>query len=209
MLAVGGAFAIIPNISAYVQFNHGYPREALGRLYLFGGAISFLVMQLAGYLADRLKPALVALAGSVLMAIALLSGFVFDTFYLPIIVVFVIFMSAQGVRNVAVNALTSRVPAPQERAGFHSAQSAVQSLAMALGSLLSTRMLTQGPDQHLSGMPLVAGIAVVAALSAPLLLFAVQRWVVLQEQALLAEPAGRLPNSEPLLEAEPSTPGEI
>ena len=181
MLAVGGSFAVIPYISAYIQFNHGYPRDALGQLYLFGGIVSFIVMQLAGYLADRFTPALVACAGGLLMALALLTGFVFDAFYLPVVVVFMIFMSAQGIRNVAVNALTSRLPAPHERASYQSAQSAVQSLAMALGGFLATTMLHQLPNHKLAGMPQVAMLALGMGISAPLLLTVVQAMLARSE----------------------------
>lgn len=178
MLSVCGSFAVIPNISAYIQFNHGYPHAELGLLYLAGGLVSFLVMQFAGGLADRYSPALVAIGGAVVLAVALLCGFVFDHFYLPIIAVFVLFMSAQGIRNVAVNALTSRVPGPHERASYQSAQAAVQSLAMALGGIVSAYTLRQLPSHELAGMPSVALAALAMGVLAPLLLIAVQRMVV-------------------------------
>jgi MFS family permease len=35
------AFALVPNLSAYYQFNLGVPRERLGLLYMVGGALGF------------------------------------------------------------------------------------------------------------------------------------------------------------------------
>jgi predicted MFS family arabinose efflux permease len=180
--ALAGAFVLIPNISAYLQFNHGYPRQDLGVLYLIGGLVSFAVMQFAGRLADRYGPVRVVAGGTVLVSLSLLGGFVFNQFYLPIIVVFVLFMSAQGVRNVAVNALTSRVPAPHERASFQSAQSAVQNLAAALGGGLSTLLLREQPGGALQGIPAVAALALGLSICAPFLLVEVEKTVRRSEQ---------------------------
>jgi predicted MFS family arabinose efflux permease len=188
LLAVGcamaGVFALIPNISAYLQFNHAYPRNQLGVLYLVGGLVSFAIMQLAGRMSDKYGPARVVAGGTGILAISLLAGFVFGDFYLPIIVVFVLFMSAQGIRNVAVNALTSRVPEAHERASFQSAQSAVQNLAAAVGGGLSTLLLREVPQTHqLRGIPLVALLALVMSLATPILLRSVQRMVKAEELA--------------------------
>jgi predicted MFS family arabinose efflux permease len=207
MLSVGGSYAIIPNISAYLQFNHGYPRPHLELLYLVGGIVSFVMMQLAGYLTDRFGPAIVVACGALLLTLALLAGFVFNTFYLPILFVFVIFMSAQGVRNVAVNALTSRVPEPHERASFQSAQSAVQSCAMALGGFVSTLLLHQLPDHKLEGMPRVALLALSLALIAPVCLAVLQRMVVRTEAVESPLPVP-LPAPDAAAEGPPMFDGE-
>ena len=42
---MAASFLIIPNISAYVQFNLGYPRGSIGLLYFFGGIASFITMR--------------------------------------------------------------------------------------------------------------------------------------------------------------------
>jgi predicted MFS family arabinose efflux permease len=187
-LAMCGAFALIPHISAYLQFNHGYPRNQLGLLYLIGGIVSFGIMQLAGRLSDKYGSARVVAGGTAILGISLLAGFIFGHFFLPIIVVFVLFMSAQGIRNVAVNALTSRVPAPHERASFQSAQSAVQNLAAALGGGLSTLLLREVPQTHqLRGIPLVALLALVMSIATPILLRSVQRMVREEERTRAAE----------------------
>jgi predicted MFS family arabinose efflux permease len=52
-LTMFGAFLLIPHLSAYFQFNMDYPRERIGLLYLVGGAVSFVLMQLAGRSIDR------------------------------------------------------------------------------------------------------------------------------------------------------------
>jgi hypothetical protein len=85
---------------------------------------------------------------------------------------------------VAVNALTSRVPAAHERASFQSAQSAVQNFAAALGGGLSTLLLREAPATHqLIGMPRLALLALLMSVVAPALLFTVQRLVLQREAA--------------------------
>ena len=52
-VAMAGSFSIISNLSAFVQFNLGYPRDGLGVLYMAGGGVSFFSMRLAGRAVDR------------------------------------------------------------------------------------------------------------------------------------------------------------
>jgi Na+/melibiose symporter-like transporter len=82
-----------------------------------------------------------------------------------------------GVRNVSHTTLTSLVPLPHERARFLSFQSAVQHLASALAAFLSTALLTELPDQRLSGMPRVAGVNLALTAMLPFMFRAVERRV--------------------------------
>ncbi|MFN7133340.1 MAG: MFS transporter, partial [Myxococcales bacterium] len=132
--AMMGGFILIPNISAYVQQNLAYPRERLGLLYLAGGIVSFFAMRVVGRLVDRFGSFRVGTAGSLLLAGVLYVGFVDYVAGLPVMAIFVLFMLAMSFRNVAYNALTTKVPEPSERARFMSIQSAVQHLASAAGA---------------------------------------------------------------------------
>lgn len=165
-----GVFAVVPNISAYFQFNVGYPRGRLGLLYLVGGIISFFAMRLAGAAVDRRGATVVGVVGSVLMVFDLASGFIHPVRGLPVMAIFVGLMLANSVRAVAMNALTSRVPPPSERARFMSAQSAVQHLSAALGAILSARILHERPGGGLEGMPAVAFVALVLSAMLPILM---------------------------------------
>ena len=62
--SMAASFAIIPNFSAYFQFNVGYPRDGLGVLYRVGGVPSFAAMQLTGRLIDRFGSPVVAVVGT-------------------------------------------------------------------------------------------------------------------------------------------------
>ncbi|MCC7384531.1 MAG: MFS transporter [Deltaproteobacteria bacterium] len=164
------AFAIIPNLSAYLQYNLGYPREHLGLLYLVGGAVSFVTMRLVGSFVDRYGSAPVAAAGTVLFIGVLTTGFLGEHTPVPVMLLFVAFMISGSMRNVPVNTQATKVPQADERARFMSTQSAVQHFAAASGAFLGAQMLTERPDHALAGMPSVALMSAVIALPLPLLL---------------------------------------
>ncbi|WP_437948312.1 MFS transporter [Sorangium sp. So ce296] len=191
------SFLIIPNISAYVQNNLGYPRERLGLLYLAGGALSFVVMRTAGPLLDRLGAFRTSLSGAALLVAVLYAGFHAYVPGLPVLAVFVGFMTGTTICNISYSTLASKVPLPSERARFASMQSAVQHLASALAAFVSARMLRELPDGRLDGMGGVAALAIACALVfCPLLLW-IERQVALDlagraGPALPARPAGSL-----------------
>jgi predicted MFS family arabinose efflux permease len=178
LLAVGSSFlasfAVVPNLSAYFQFNAGFPRARLGVLYLAGGVVTFFSMRLAGRLVDRHGAPRVAAAATGLYVVVLAAlGFAVPGAPVPLL--FVGFMLANSTRNVAASALTTRVPSPAERARFTSAQSATQHLAASAGALLSSALLREAPGGALAGMPRVATLALLLAVALPLLLARVAR----------------------------------
>jgi predicted MFS family arabinose efflux permease len=166
-----GGFAIIPNLSAYLQENLGYPRNRLELLYFVGGIVSFVATRVAGGLVDRRGPITVMTIGTILLLADLLVGFVPARPLLPVLVVFVSFMLANATRSVAIHTLSSQVPpAASERARFLSAQSAAQHLASSLGAFLSSVMLHQRPGGGLAGMPRVALFSMALAAVVPVLM---------------------------------------
>ncbi|HWP94868.1 MAG TPA: MFS transporter [Gammaproteobacteria bacterium] len=177
-LAMIAAFLIIPNVSAFVQFNLGYPREHLGLLYLAGGALSFFAMRAGGHLTDRWGAVTVAWLGTLLLVGVLLFGFLLVPPPLPVVPMFAAFMVAMGVRGVAANTTITRVPAPHERAGFMSLNSAVQHIAAAAGAMGSSALLDAAPDGALRGVPSLAAISITLALTLPLLLARLDRRLV-------------------------------
>ena len=92
-------------------------------------------------------------------------------------------MTANPTRIVALNALTSRVPAPEERARFMSMQSAVQHLASALGAGASAWLLHERPDHSLDGMPTLALGAIALSLLLPFLVASLSRRIQARVQA--------------------------
>lgn len=198
-VAVIANFAIIPNISAYLQFNLGYPRARLGLLYLAGGLVSFGTMRLAGWMSDRYGSLVVASGGSVLFIGVLAFGFIHPIAAIPVVVIFVGFMVSGGFRFVPLQALTSRVPAPSERGRFMSAVSAVQHFASAAGAILGAQFLGELPSGALIGMDDLAWFAVGTSIAFPILIFLVERLVRARERAQPVAPAAAV--AEPVVAA--------
>jgi predicted MFS family arabinose efflux permease len=160
-------FSVVPNISAFVQHNVGYPRERLGVLYLVGGGISFLASRLIGFLVDRFGATRMLVIGTCLFALAMIFTFIRPVGAEHVIYVFPLMMTSATVRGVPLQTLASRVPKPEARARFMSAQSTVQHLASSVGAGSGALFLDSTPDGRLVGMTTVALIAIAIALWVP------------------------------------------
>jgi predicted MFS family arabinose efflux permease len=169
-----------------VQFNLGYPRDRIGLLYMAGGVVSFAATRLAGSMLDRIGAVATGTLGVALVAIVTLVGFAEVTPSVPVLAIFIGFMLGNSFRNVTYNTLTTRVPAPHERARFLSLQSAIQHMSAAAGAFLSSYILTELPDGALVGMPKVAIASIGLSIALPFLF-----WKV--EAALKARPARPVP----------------
>jgi len=174
-------FAVVPNIAAHLQYNLGFPREGLWGLYMAGGVVSFLVLRVAGRWVDRVGAPKVAALGTAVFVAVMMLAFAYPPAGLPVVAAFVSFMVGNSLRNVSINTLSSRVPAPDERARFMSAQSAVAHLASALGAALSTQLLTVEANGRLGGMRQVAFFSTGVALLVPFLLVAVSAGITRRE----------------------------
>lgn len=162
-----GVFAVVPNLSAFVQHNLGFPRERLGMLYMVGGVASFVTMRITGALVDRVGAARLVFVGTGLFALALFFGFIHPVEWLPVLFVFTVFMLSGSVRMVPMQTLSTRVPRPEQRARFMSAQSSVQHFASALGAMGSAAFLVANPNGSLQGMDRVALLALGLACLVP------------------------------------------
>jgi predicted MFS family arabinose efflux permease len=178
------AFLVIPNISAFLQKNLDYPRAGIEVLYMIGGAVSFVVLRLAGRAIDRFGAARVSIVGTVALVAVLYFGFVApDTMGgTGVLILFVGFMVAMSIRNVCMGSLSTRVPrTPDERAGYMSLQSTAQHISSSVGAFASSRLLTDGPGGRLVGMPRLAMVSVALAPALPPLLAAIGRRVRARE----------------------------
>jgi predicted MFS family arabinose efflux permease len=181
-----GTFAVVSNISSYVQFNLGYPRARLDVLYGVGGFFSFFAMRLAGRFVDRRGSVPATIVGTILIIAVIAIGFLPAEPVIPVVVIFIGFMTANPTRVVAINALTSRVPAPEERARFMSMQSAVQHLASAIGAGASAWFLHERADRSLDGMPTLALGAIALSLALPFLVAALSRRILARASRAVA-----------------------
>lgn len=165
-----GSFLLIPNFSAYLQFNLHYPRERLGLLYMAGGAVSFVTMRAAGALVDRRGAFVTAFVGTVLVSMVLFLLFIHPFAAIPVLPLFVSFMFSNSFRFVALNAVGTKVPLPNERARYLSAASAVQHMFSGAGAILSTLLLVENADKSLTGMHDLAIVTLCLGMPMPFLL---------------------------------------
>jgi predicted MFS family arabinose efflux permease len=114
----------------------------------------------AGRLLDRFGAVRIGAAATALLIAVTFFGFGIVPSPLPIVLIFVGFMSAMGVRGVVTSAIASRVPRSHERARFVSLMSVFQHAASAIGAFLSALILSTAPDGSLRGMDRVAHMSI-------------------------------------------------
>jgi predicted MFS family arabinose efflux permease len=176
-----GVFAIVPNISTFLQNNLGYPRERLDVIYLIGGLASFVANRPVGMLVDRFGATRLVLAGTVIFAVAVHLGYVRPVSADHVIYVFPLLMLSATVRGVPINTLASRVPAPAERARFMSALNATQHVASAVGALGASLLLDSDAQGRLFGMATVAILAIGISLVVPAITWFIERRIIARD----------------------------
>jgi predicted MFS family arabinose efflux permease len=176
-LMVAG-FLVIPNLPAYILGNLGYPRAHYWYLLAVGGSASFVTLRLVGRLVDRYGSTRIGTLGVATSLLLLYLFFVRPPAHMHVMAFYVAFLVAFGARNVAYNALVSRVPRPRERARFLSIQSTVYHAAAGSASWLSTTFLRA--EQHSAdGVGRLVGIDRLALLSMTIAAFLpLLMWVV-------------------------------
>lgn len=204
MAMMFSAFTVIPNIPTYLVFNLGYdgeewlknifaslgfePPSVLGPLYLIGGILSLIVLQIVGRMTDKLGSATVSWVGAVLTIAVIYIWFIDYQPVVPALACFVCFMGAMSVRGVPARALDTKIPLPNERAAFMSMQSAVQHTSLALAAGLSSFVLVEDPEtKALTGVPIMGWIAVAFAVLLPTFVTIAER-AVRKRDALMPGP---------------------
>jgi predicted MFS family arabinose efflux permease len=169
------AFLLIPNISTYVQQNMNYPREWLGVLYFCGGGAAFFSMRFLGKKSDHIGYAKTSLMATVMLCICVWLWFYAQVQAIPAAIYFIVFMVAMSTRNVTSNALISKIPKPQERAGFMSLMSAIQHLMSGAGAAFSTMLLSESASGALQGMDTLSLINLPLLLVTPWMMFKIEK----------------------------------
>jgi predicted MFS family arabinose efflux permease len=172
-----GVFAVVPNISAFLQHNLGMPRDQLGPLYFAGGVVSLIANRAVGGLVDRFGATPMVAAGTLTFAASIYLGFLDPVSVGHLVWVFCLMMVSGTIRGVPMQTLATRVPPPSQRARFMSAQNAVQHLSSAAGAFLASLLLTADPSGRLHGMTYVGLAAIAISLVVPVLSGVVERGV--------------------------------
>lgn len=175
-LVMMSSFVLVPNIPSYVVYNLGYSRDKLWVLYLIGGVVSLATLRLAGSRVDKLGSFRVGTVGVLLGAVMTYVGFVHYPSWLPVYALFIGFMLALGMRNVATSTLASKVPEGPVRARFMSLQSAITHMASSIASaVIAPMLLFSMADGRLEGIDNVALVSIALALTVPFMIRVVER----------------------------------
>lgn len=168
-------FLIVPIFTAFMVFNLDYPREHLGLLYLAGGLVAMLTMQVAGRLSDRNGPIL----PYILFALSYATGLspLFGQHSLPIILTFVLFMAGNGGRSVSLMSFSTQVPAPKERASYLALQNVVQDASITLAAVIAGSILSTNAAGQLQSTASLSMLSITCALAALLGLAYLRRFV--------------------------------
>jgi predicted MFS family arabinose efflux permease len=168
------SFVLVPNLSAYLQYNLGYPRGSLWMLYAVGGSCAFFANRLYGRLVDRYGSFRIGSLGTLSFITVVYFAFLAYSPSIPVLAIFVAFMLSTSLRAVPLNTLTTKVPSPRERARFMSIQSAVQHFSGAVGAFLSAKLLHEQSNHRLEGITSIAGVSIAAALLFPVLAWTIE-----------------------------------
>jgi MFS family permease len=174
---MASGFILIPNLPTHVLHDLGLPGAQYPWLVFSGGVISFVTLRAVGPLVDRFGSFAIATLSVAAAVIVTWFFFVRPPAHPTTLWIYVIqgsFMVALGSRNVAYNALTSKVPRPHERARFLSIQSTVYHAVAGASSWLATTLLHEGPNGTLAGISHVAILSIALSLTLPLLVRVVE-----------------------------------
>ena len=176
-------FLLIPNLSAFIQFNMGWPRDDLGELYMLGGALSFGALRVFGRLIDRFGPVVLSIAGAVAFSFVAIAWMVVVPPPVSVLVLFPCMMVAMSARNIAYQTLLSRVPPPAYRAAFQSLNGATQHMSSAAAAFIGAAILTSNTDGSLIGVPWLASYSLALTAVVPVLVYLANRHVLTRAHA--------------------------
>jgi predicted MFS family arabinose efflux permease len=161
-LSVGmcASFLLIPKYATILEFNLGFPRADLGKLYLEAGLVTLVFVLIAGRFVDRWTATLVSALASIALITFVFYGLVRTPPGLSIPNFFIGFIAAVSVRSVAGTTIASRVPEAHERARFTALLTTIQNAMSAIGAITSSFLLSADLNGKLEGMPKVALLSI-------------------------------------------------
>jgi predicted MFS family arabinose efflux permease len=111
--------------------------------------------------------------------------FFFYPEYLPVMLVFALFFITSAGRLVVGQTIAMRIPKPEERAGFQSLSSAIQSFTMAMSAFAIPKLLGSTPDGRLTGTDSFSWGVIVVAWIFPPLVYMLDALLIRRQRAAL------------------------
>ena len=179
---------LMPFASAFTVNNQHIALERLPILYAITGICSMIFGPLIGRLSDRLGkyPTFCYASITAIVVIVIYTNLSNAPLWLMILISVVMFATITG-RMASAGALTSAVPAPQDRGAYMSISSSLQQLAGGVASLLAGLIVYQAPSGRIEHYPWLGVAVSVSTLVAIWLMYRVHR--------LVGGPAGQVVSS--------------
>jgi predicted MFS family arabinose efflux permease len=186
MLYIVGGFA---NMGVARMMGKGIDRFGAGAMSIIASimlslaiGISYLGLGWGAVLAleDAIRSVLPSQTG----AWAAIHSFLYPEL-LPVMLVFALFFITSAGRLVVGQTITMRIPKPEERAGFQSLSSAIQSFTMALSALAIPKLLGSMPDGRLTGTEAFSWGIILVAWAFPPLVYLLDSLLTRRDRAAL------------------------
>lgn len=178
LLAVGG-FMLMPFGSAFSVQNLGVPLEKLPVVYMVTGLVTIVAGPLMGRVSDAIGKYPTFVGGSVagVLVILYFTRLGVSPLWFVIAINIAVFVAITA-RMISAQALSSAIPAPQDRGAYMSISSSLQQLAGGVASSSAGLIVSQtgnGPLEHYERLGYVVSVAMLATV---FLMFKINRMVV-------------------------------
>jgi predicted MFS family arabinose efflux permease len=178
MLLATGGFMLMPFASAFSVNNQHIPLEKLPMIYAITGISSIILGPLIGRLSDRVgKYPTFCYASLVSIAVVVYYTHLSDAPIWEIIVLNVILFATIAGRMASAGALTSAVPAPQDRGAYMSISSSLQQFSGGAASTVAGMIVVQAADGKIEHYPRLGWVVAGATLLTIGLMYRVYRLV--------------------------------
>jgi predicted MFS family arabinose efflux permease len=178
MLLATGGFMLMPFASAFTVNNQHITVEQLPIMYAITGICSIIFGPLIGRLSDRFgKYATFCVASTIVIGIVLYYTRMENAELWQMILISVVMFACVTGRIASAGALTSAVPAAQDRGAYMAISSSLQQMSGGIASYLAGLMVYQGPTGRMEHYPRIGVAVSVATVLTILLMYRVHRLV--------------------------------
>jgi predicted MFS family arabinose efflux permease len=179
-----GAFLIMPFSSAFLVKNVGIPEENLLFIYMATGFAGLALGPLIGRWSDKIGKYRIFLMGSILGAVMIViyTHLSITPLWIVIVINIIVFASITS-RMIPSQALISGMPELKDRGAFMSINSSIQQMGGGIASVVGGHIILQKANGPLVNFDLLGYATVAAFIICAVLMYFVNRQVLLKTQA--------------------------
>jgi predicted MFS family arabinose efflux permease len=198
LLSTGG-FMLMPFGSAFSTNNLGLTMDDLPIVYGVTGFCSILFGPLMGKLSDKIGKYPVFIIGTVLamIMVSIYTRLEVTPLWAVIVLNVVLFAGISG-RMISAQALSSAIPAPQDRGAFMSINSSIAQISGGIAAACAGMIVVQRPDGWLERYDILGYVVLVSMVIAAYLMYGVNNLV----KRKMAEQAAAKPTPAPPVTTE-------